>query len=123
MPQGRKSRTISDLEKERRKTEEDIRRWKSYLDDEHENERVGQDDAATVIYEREKTLALIKTLQEKLLSIEHALQQVDDGGYGVCEGCGKSIDPERLEILPEATLCVQCQAKQEAGPRRTRRNH
>ena len=31
-----------------------------------------------------------------------------------CEGCKKQIDPERLEVYPDSTLCQNCQASQEA---------
>ncbi|HET6223066.1 MAG TPA: TraR/DksA C4-type zinc finger protein, partial [Dongiaceae bacterium] len=37
-----------------------------------------------------------------------ALEQADAGTYGICERCGQPIDPERLKIMPEATMCVSC---------------
>ena len=42
-----------------------------------------------------------------------ALSKVEDGSYGTCETCGASIAPERLEIIPEANLCVTCQKRLE----------
>ncbi|MFD4787475.1 TraR/DksA family transcriptional regulator [Streptomyces sp. NPDC058459] len=30
------------------------------------------------------------------------------GGYGICETCGATIPPERLEIRPTTTQCVGC---------------
>lgn len=41
--------------------------------------------------------------------IEAALQRIAELSYGVCEGCGGDIPPERLEVEPTATRCVSCQ--------------
>lgn len=49
--------------------------------------------------------------------ILNAIQRLDNGSYGICEDCGRAIDKERLEIIPEATACVDCQRLNE---RRTR---
>ncbi len=76
------------------------------------------DEADLDAYEREKTLALIQTLERKLDSINHALQMARNGTYGICESCGERIDPARLEILPEATLCLDCQRKKERRNKR-----
>ncbi|HOG46805.1 MAG TPA: TraR/DksA C4-type zinc finger protein [Anaerolineae bacterium] len=111
------------LEKERQRTEEEIARLRSYLETELERSTGEDDDAvdtAADIYEREKTLALIRTLEDKLASIEHALHSSITGRYGICERCGTEIEPGRLEIMPHATLCVRCQAETERRVRRTR---
>jgi len=42
-----------------------------------------------------------------------ALRRLDEGEYGVCANCEKPIARARLEIRPEATLCVACQSRQE----------
>jgi DnaK suppressor protein len=63
--------------------------------------------------EREKVMALVNGLGRKLESIDKALQQAQNGTYGICERCGEPIDPARLEVMPEATLCVRCKAETE----------
>ena len=63
--------------------------------------------------EREKVMALVMELDRKLESIENALRQAENGTYGICERCGEPIDPARLEVLPEATLCVRCKSTTE----------
>ena len=112
------------LEKERRRTEEEIARLRSYLETELERDAGGDDedasDTAADIYEREKTLALIRTLEDKLVSIEHALHTTAAGRYGICERCGQPIEPGRLEIMPHTTLCVRCQTEAERPFRRRR---
>ncbi len=71
------------------------------------------EEADPDLYEREKTLALIRTLENKLASIEQALRLVEKGTYGICERCGEKIDPARLEVLPHTTLCVNCKSQME----------
>jgi RNA polymerase-binding protein DksA len=78
------------------------------------------DEADVDAYEREKTWALLQRLQYKLESVERAIKAAQRGTYGICEGCGQRIDPARLEILPEATLCLECQRKFERQNRRVR---
>jgi RNA polymerase-binding protein DksA len=78
------------------------------------------DEADLDAYEREKTLALIQTLERKIDSIDHALRLARNGTYGICESCGERIDPARLEILPEATLCLNCQRQKERQSKRRR---
>jgi len=111
------------LETERRRTQQEIARLRSYLETELERsagDEEGAADVAADIYEREKTLALIRTLEDKLASIEHALHTTAAGRYGVCERCQQAIEPGRLEIMPHTTLCVRCQAETERQLRRRR---
>jgi len=65
------------------------------------------------VVEREKSLALLSALEARLAAIEDALKAIERGDYGICERCGKEISAERLEVKPEATLCITCQAEVE----------
>jgi DnaK suppressor protein len=78
------------------------------------------DEADVDAYEREKTWALVQRLERKLESIDRALRNARSGSYGTCEDCGERIDPARLEVLPEATLCLNCQRKVERRNKRRR---
>jgi len=60
------------------------------------------------IYEWELNLALRERAQTKIASLEDALKSLEEGEYGICERCGAQIEPERLEILPDTTLCIRC---------------
>ncbi len=72
------------------------------------------------LYERDKTVALIESLEFRLASIERALRAIEKGSYGICERCGSPIDPARLEARPDATLCLKCQAEVEKILKRRR---
>jgi RNA polymerase-binding transcription factor DksA len=68
----------------------------------------GLGQGASTVYEWEINLALRESAEAKIKSIQVALDRLDQGDYGLCEACGQQIDPDRLEILPHTTLCVQC---------------
>ncbi len=53
--------------------------------------------------------------RQELTQIEEALGRLADGTYGLCEGCGREIDVERLRVAPYASRCIDCQ-KQLEGP-------
>jgi RNA polymerase-binding protein DksA len=54
-------------------------------------------------------VAVGHTQDDLLESIRVALARIDQGTYGECEQCGKPISQERLQALPYATQCVDCQ--------------
>jgi RNA polymerase-binding transcription factor DksA len=68
----------------------------------------GLGQGASTVYEWEMNLALRESAEAKIRSIKLALERLDQGKYGVCQVCGKAIDPDRLEILPHTTFCVRC---------------
>ena len=44
------------------------------------------------------------------VSVQSALQRMDNGQYGSCIFCGNLIPEERLEVAPESSSCVNCSA-------------
>jgi len=74
-----------------------------------------REEEATESFELEKRLALEKQIKEQLAAVEHALHKFEEGTYGQCDNCGQPIDPARLEVLPQANLCVNCKAKNAKG--------
>ena len=103
------------LNQEREHTIKEIENLRAELRIELEHDDI--DDAASDLIERDKIHALILTLERKLKDVDHAIKQAQDGAYGICENCGKKIDPDRLEIFPEATLCVDCKRQKERSLR------
>jgi DnaK suppressor protein len=98
------------LQEEREETLTELDHLREYLRGEVDADA---EEADPDLYEREKTLALIRTLENKLESIEQALRLAEKGGYGICERCGEKIDPARLKALPHTTLCVKCKSQME----------
>jgi len=104
------------LKSERKRLTEEMEQLKSTMrpaDERREGSPFGKrEEEATESYELERRLTLEKSIREQLASVEHALQKFEDGTYGQCDNCGKPIPPERLEALPQATLCLDCKARQ-----------
>ena len=70
-------------------------------------------DAATETFEREKDLALDANTRGMLIAVDRALEKVDEETYGICDRCSSDISMGRLEVLPYATFCIECQDKVE----------
>ena len=71
-----------------------------------------REEEATEALELEKRLALENRIRQELVRIEHALKKFEEGTYGLCDSCGQPIAPERLEALPQASLCLNCKVQQ-----------
>lgn len=70
-------------------------------------------DLASETFEREKDLALEGNIQDLLDKVNTALEKIEDNTYGLCDSCGVEINPNRLEALPWASLCLDCQDRLE----------
>lgn len=81
---------------------------------------VEPDEGDAEIFEREKNAALIAVLERRLSDIQAAQKSLENGKYGTCARCGNPIELERLEVKPDATLCVKCQGEVERLARRNR---
>ena len=69
-----------------------------------------REEEATETLELEKRLALENRVRQEMATVEHALDKIKKGTYGLCDNCGQPINPERLEALPQANLCLNCKA-------------
>jgi len=65
--------------------------------------------AASQVFEQQRDLALRDKDQQHLAAVDAALARLDDGTFGTCVRCGRPIAPERLEALPWAAHCIDCQ--------------
>jgi DnaK suppressor protein len=70
-------------------------------------------DAALDSAQDEISSQLAEVESRELASIENALERMRTGKYGVCEGCGCKIPVARLNALPYATYCIECQREAE----------
>jgi RNA polymerase-binding transcription factor DksA len=61
--------------------------------------------------EKERLAGLLTRETDAVVAITEALEKIDEGIYGVCEGCGEDIPKARLEVVPEARYCVKCKDK------------
>ncbi|CAN5118082.1 TraR/DksA family transcriptional regulator [soil metagenome] len=68
-------------------------------------------DIGTEAHEQEKDFALASMEGRRLYALDDALRRLykTPEAFGICERCGKDIEEARLEVVPEAQLCGQCQ--------------
>ena len=104
------------LESEQKRLTEELEQLQtsaSTSDERREGSPFGKrEEEATETLELEKRLALEHRIRQELAGIEHALHKFEEGTYGLCDSCGNPIAPERLEALPQASLCLNCKAQQ-----------
>lgn len=70
-------------------------------------------DKASAESERDFNLVLRERGTDMIRELRDALEKLDNGTYGLCEECGDEISEQRLEVRPEAVLCIRCQRNQE----------
>ena len=68
-------------------------------------------DAATELHDEELDETTGILLDEEERRIEEARRALADGSYGTCRSCGEQIPAERLQAVPEAVLCMDCQRR------------
>ncbi len=86
-------------------------------------EQSGRDvvDAALDAAQDEISSQLAEVESRELGSIEKALKRMKQGNYGLCEICVAKIPMLRLNALPYATMCIECQQADEDGTLEDRR--
>jgi DnaK suppressor protein len=70
-------------------------------------------DVALDASQDEISSQLAEVESRELANIENALERMREGSYGLCEACSKPIPLARLQALPYATQCIECQRKSE----------
>lgn len=67
-------------------------------------------DLASAMMDKEMDLSVEDELEDILVQVDRAFQKIEEGTYGICDVSGKPIPPSRLELIPFATLTVECQS-------------
>jgi RNA polymerase-binding transcription factor len=70
-------------------------------------------DQALMDLERELGISLMEMRNRRRQSIDEALTRLHEGSYGICAECGVEISEKRLQVVPFAKLCVECQSREE----------
>lgn len=70
-------------------------------------------DLASNEVEQHMNAMLSERERDRIIEIDHALKQIDEANYGVCDACGLEIAETRLEALPFTRHCCDCQQDQE----------
>jgi RNA polymerase-binding transcription factor DksA len=71
-------------------------------DDEHDPE------GPTLAFERSQSSAMLAQSEQHLADIDAALLRLELGTYGLCMKCRSAIAVGRLQVRPQASLCIHC---------------
>ena len=105
---------MTDLDSVKRQLEEQLQTLTAKVDEIETELRASHSaDWEEQAIERESD-DMLESLEEstrtEIIAIRGALSKIEAGTYGVCEVCGATIDPKRIDALPYATQCVKCAA-------------
>lgn len=75
-------------------------------------------DIATETFERSKDMGLLENAKRILKRICRAEKKLQDGSYGYCDDCHQPIGQSRIDVLPYAITCVECQEENEMAQKR-----
>jgi DnaK suppressor protein len=109
------TKEINEIKKTLLKMREEIQqRIKDKKENEMPEAEVGDDaDIASQSLDKEVLFELNGNSQALLDQIEAALRRIDKGIYGTCEYCRAKIPLKRIQALPFARYCINCQSSQE----------
>jgi len=81
------------------------------------DEEAAQDiaDKATSSYTKEFLFKKSNDDRFILQLVQEALDRMESGEYGACVACGSEVQQKRLDAVPWARHCIDCQEKQEQG--------
>lgn len=99
------------LEEERETLQERMENPSIYPTAEGPTANPDRSDLARSYDQRQRQSAIEERLEHRLELVNAALNRLDDGTYGRCVNCGKEIAPARLNAMPEAAMCIDCQSK------------
>ncbi len=111
---AKEERTRSRIESEIESTRDQITRLRAtYADIVSSSEYSPPDDehdpeGNTVAFERAQVQAMIEALVRHVEELNAALRRIADDSYGLCEVCGRTITPERLDARPASARCIPC---------------
>ena len=97
------------LEHQKAELQQQIAAWKQDIGDPNYGSGAGVDDEldlARRLFDAENEETLMVRALTELRQVDHALQRIKDGVYGLSEVSGKPIPIERLEAVPSATTLV-----------------
>ena len=76
-------------------------------------------DQVRSVTDRDMAVETLNHQTRSIHEIRDALTRIENGSYGLCERCDEHIPAKRLDALPSARLCINCQSAAETEQRHT----
>ena len=93
----------------------DIQKNREVSDESVEESAQDMADRATASYMREFAYSLSESDRKILILIDEALTRLDAGTFGTCVNCAQPVQDKRLDAVPWARHCLDCQEMQDKG--------
>jgi|SRR3989338_488102 len=103
-------RLIKEKEKLQRNIEE-LKDDDPFLDPDHVNDNAAIDTDVREQMGHDTIEAQVSSLVRRLNWVDAAIAKIYKKEYGFCENCGRKIDIDRLELIPEVRYCIDCEKK------------
>ena len=113
LKKDRLSQFRTKLVDKRRQLEDEVGRSALYAKGQEDDSIKDLGDQANTAYTREFQFELGNGDRRLLKDVLIALRKLDEGGFGECERCGEAIAEKRLDALPFARYCIECQRRVE----------
>ena len=110
-PRRRANELRKMLEARRRELAQDVqgRIRGARAENAHLREAVDEGEVSELDTQDEIEFAMIQMKADTLSRIDAALRRLDEGSYGNCFQCGNEIAEARLQALPFAVRCKDCE--------------
>ena len=84
--------------------------WEA-VPEEQINPEADENDLADRSEDYDERVGTLSALEARLNEVKNALKEIEDGKYGQCDICGKSIESDRMDANPAAHSCKECMEK------------
>ena len=96
------------IEKEIAKTAQKVIEYEEMSSPVSPDDAIGRVSRMDAINNKSVTEAALRQAKEKLSKLRHALNRVDEEGFGQCKRCGNDIPVMRVVLMPQSPYCVNC---------------
>jgi RNA polymerase-binding transcription factor DksA len=87
----------------------DIRRLENETIGDEAKSDVSAEDSGAVIHSMEISLELLERDENAVTEVMAALRRIEQGVFGLCTMCEKRLRRSRLQAMPHAKNCIDCQ--------------
>lgn len=89
----------------------ELKKEDPFADPDHASDNAAIDTDVREQIGHETIEAEVKDLERRIRDIQQALKKIENNEYGFCERCHMPIPPARLQLIPEARYCIDCEKK------------
>ena len=96
-------------EKKLLKRKKELEKEDPFRDTGRIDDNAASDQDAAEQFGHARVTALVGEVNKNLIRVRKALARIKIGKYGICKGCGRMIDTDRLAADPTVEYCLECE--------------